>query len=49
MVEQGWRAWRDRQHGEEPPDKTVQVRWSPALPGVAVAAALLAAVLTRFG
>lgn len=49
MVEQGWRAWRDRHPGEGPSEETVTVRWSPVLPGVAVTAALLAAALTLLG
>jgi hypothetical protein len=53
LVEQGWRAWRERQgnvlgRGGEPggrPDE-VEVRWRLLLPGAAVGSALLALMLT---
>lgn len=47
MVEQAWRAWRERQVGSLPADAAqVEVRWRPLLPGVAVGAAVLATALT---
>jgi hypothetical protein len=49
LVEQGWRAWRDRQPAPAHPGggpAEVEVRWRPVLPGVAVIAGLLAAALT---
>lgn len=49
LVEQGWRAWRDRR-GSAPPQRpsepVVEVRWRLALPAIAVGAAAIAAALT---